>query len=191
MESLHTTDVIVIGSGISGLMTAICLYPRKVTLISKKKLGEASSSAWAQGGIAAAVGKDDSPKIHFEDTIKASSGLSDEKIVKIITEEASSIIKFLEEKGVNFDKDHLKNFLMSQEAAHSRRRVLKVNGDSSGREIIKTLINNIQKLENITILEDVTVDEIISENNVSNYLVFVTKTCCKYHISAMCINKVT
>ena len=97
MESLHTTDVIVIGSGISGLMTAICLYPRKVTLISKKKLGEASSSAWAQGGIAAAVGKDDSPKIHFEDTIKASSGLSDEKIVKIITEEASSIIKFLEE----------------------------------------------------------------------------------------------
>ena len=85
MESLHTTDVIVIGSGISGLMTAICLYPRKVTLISKKKLGEASSSAWAQGGIAAAVGKDDSPKIHFEDTIKASSGLSDEKIVKIIT----------------------------------------------------------------------------------------------------------
>ena len=165
MESLHTTDVIVIGSGISGLMTAICLYPRKVTLISKKKLGEASSSAWAQGGIAAAVGKDDSPKIHFEDTIKASSGLSDEKIVRIITEEASSIIKFLEEKGVNFDKDHLKNFLMSQEAAHSRRRVLKVNGDSSGREIIKTLINNIQKLENITILEDVTVDEIITENN--------------------------
>ena len=51
MESLHTTDVIVVGSGISGLMTAICLYPRKVTLISKKKLGEASSSAWAQGEI--------------------------------------------------------------------------------------------------------------------------------------------
>lgn len=165
MESLHTTDVIVVGSGISGLMTAICLYPRKVTLISKKKLGEASSSAWAQGGIAAAIGKDDSPKIHFEDTIKASSGLSDEKIVKIITDEAASIIKFLEEKGVNFDKDHLENFLMSQEAAHSRRRVLKVNGDSSGREIIKTLINNIQKLENITILEDVTIDEIITENN--------------------------
>ena len=165
MESLHTTDVIVIGSGISGLMTAISLYPRKVTLISKKKLGEASSSAWAQGGIAAAIGNDDSPKIHFEDTIKASSGLSDEKIVKIITDEAASIIKFLEEKGVDFDKDHLKNFLMSQEAAHTRRRVLKVNGDSSGKEIIKTLINNIQKLENITILEDVTIDEIITENN--------------------------
>ena len=165
MESLHTTDVIVIGSGISGLMTAISLYPRKVTLISKKKLGEASSSAWAQGGIAAAIGNDDSPKIHFEDTIKASSGLSDEKIVKIITDEAASIIKFLEEKGVDFDKDHLKNFLMSQEAAHTRRRVLKVNGDSSGKEIIKTPINNIQKLENITILEDVTIDEIITENN--------------------------
>ena len=54
---------------------------------------------------------------------------------------------------------------MSQEAAHTRRRVLKVNGDSSGKEIIKTLINNIQKLENITILEDVTIDEIIAENN--------------------------
>ena len=165
MDSLHSTDVIVIGSGISGLMTAICLHPRKVTLISKKKLGEASSSAWAQGGIAAAVGKDDNATIHFEDTIRASAGLSDEKIVKIITEEAAKIIKFLEEKGVNFDKDYTNNFLASQEAAHTRRRVLKVNGDSSGREIIKSLIENISKLENVTVLENITVDEIITEDN--------------------------
>ena len=58
MESIYKSDVVVVGSGISGLMVAISLYPRKVTLVTKKKLGEMSSSAWAQGGIAAAVGKD-------------------------------------------------------------------------------------------------------------------------------------
>lgn len=55
MESIYKSDVVVVGSGISGLMVAISLYPRKVTLVTKKKLGEMSSSSWAQGGIAAAV----------------------------------------------------------------------------------------------------------------------------------------
>ena len=100
MESIYKSDVVIVGSGISGLMTAVSLYPRKVTLVTKRKLGEMSSSAWAQGGIAAAVTKQDSPKKHFEDTIKASSGLSDEKAVRTITEEALDVVKFLEKIGV-------------------------------------------------------------------------------------------
>ena len=52
MESIYKSDVVIVGSGISGLMTAVSLYPRKVTLVTKRKLGEMSSSAWAQGGIA-------------------------------------------------------------------------------------------------------------------------------------------
>ena len=164
MESLHSTDVIVIGSGVSGLMTAISLYPRKVTLISKKKLGEASSSAWAQGGIAAAIGKDDSPHIHFQDTINASSGLNEERVVKFLTENAVDVVYYLENIGVKFDKDKTNNFIFSKEAAHSRRRVVKINGDNSGKEIIKILVQKIKSLNNVTILENVTIDEIIAEN---------------------------
>ena len=84
-----------------------------------------SSSAWAQGGIAAAVTKNDSPKKHFEDTIKASSGLSDEKAVKTITEEALDVVKFLEKIGVNFDKNG-NEFSLSKEAAHSIEEYLKL-----------------------------------------------------------------
>ena len=96
MESIYKSDVIVVGSGISGLMLAISLFPRKVTLVTKKNLGEMSSSAWAQGGIAAAVGKDDNPEIHFRDTIEASSGLNDKNVVKLITKDAPNIVNFLE-----------------------------------------------------------------------------------------------
>ena len=71
MESIYKSDVVIVGSGISGLMTAVSLYPRKVTLVTKRKLGEMSSSAWAQGGIAAAVTKEDSPQKHFDDTLRA------------------------------------------------------------------------------------------------------------------------
>ena len=125
MESIYKSDVVIVGSGISGLMTAISLYPRKVTLVTKRKLGEMSSSAWAQGGIAAAVTKEDSPKKHFEDTLKASSGLSNEQAVKVITDDALDVVKFLEKIGVRFDKDN-DEFTLSKEAAHSYRRVLKI-----------------------------------------------------------------
>ena len=98
--TLNELPVLIIGAGLAGLTVALHMAENQpVILMAKRGLGEAAT-AWAQGGIAAAIGKDDSPKIHFEDTIKASSGLSDEKIVKIITDEAASIIKFLEE-GVN------------------------------------------------------------------------------------------
>ena len=126
MESIYKSDVIVVGSGISGLMLAISLYPRKVTLVTKKNLGETSSSAWAQGGIAAAVGKDDHPDIHFQDTIEASSGLNNEEAVRLITKEAPEIVKFLEKINIQFDRDEAKEFLLSIEAAHSKRRVLKI-----------------------------------------------------------------
>ena len=115
MESIYKSDVVVVGSGISGLMVAISLYPRKVTLVTKKKLGEMSSSAWAQGGIAASVGTDDHPDIHYADTIKASSGLNNQDAVRLITSEALDIVKFLEKINIQFDKDKNKNFNLLKE----------------------------------------------------------------------------
>ena len=164
MESIYKSDVVIVGSGISGLMTAVSLYPRKVTLVTKRKLGEMSSSAWAQGGIAAAVTKQDSPKKHFEDTIKASSGLSDKNAVKTITEEALDVVKFLEKIGVNFDKSD-NEFSLSKEAAHTYRRVLKINGDQSGKYLVDHLIAYAKKQGNITFVEDVSIDHIIQKEN--------------------------
>ena len=138
MESIYKSDVVIVGSGISGLTVAISLYPRKVTLVTKRKLGEMSSSAWAQGGIAAAVNKQDSSSIHFDDTIKVSSGLSNKVAVREITEKAYDVVKFLENIGVTVDREG-GELSLSKEAAHSKRRVLKVNGDQSGKFIVEKL----------------------------------------------------
>jgi len=165
MESIYKSDVVIVGSGISGLMTAISLYPRKVTLVTKRKLGEMSSSAWAQGGIAAAVTKEDSPELHFKDTLKASSGLSDELAVKTITNDAKDIVNFLESIGVQFDKFN-GEFSLSKEAAHSHRRVLKINGDQSGKYLVEFLMKHLKKQGHATIVEDVSVDHIIHKENV-------------------------
>lgn len=165
MESIYKSDVVVVGSGISGLMVAISLYPRKVTLVTKKKLGEMSSSAWAQGGIAAAVGADDHPDIHYADTIKASSGLNNQDAVRLITSEAIDVVRFLEKINIQFDKDKKKNFNLSVEAAHSKRRVLKINGDQSGKFIVQKLIEFARGQNHITFVEDVSVDHIVQKDN--------------------------
>jgi L-aspartate oxidase len=164
MESIYKSDVVIVGSGISGLMTAVSLYPRKVTLVTKRKLGEMSSSAWAQGGIAAAVTKEDSPQKHFDDTLKASSGLSNKIAVKTITEDALEVVKFLEKIGVNFDKDK-NGFCLSKEAAHSYRRVLKINGDQSGKFLVRHLIDYAKQQGHITFVEDISIDHIIQKDN--------------------------
>jgi len=170
MESIYKSDVVIVGSGISGLMTAISLYPRKVTLVTKRKLGEMSSSAWAQGGMAAAVTKEDSPEIHYKDTLKASSGLSDPEAVKTITEQAISIVDFLESIGVKFDKKD-GELSLSKEAAHSFRRVLKINGDQSGKFLVNYLIQHLKKQGHTTIVEDVSVDHIIQKDNICEGIV--------------------
>ena len=170
MESIYKSDVVIVGSGISGLMTAISLYPRKVTLVTKRKLGEMSSSAWAQGGMAAAVTKEDSPKIHYDDTLKASSGLSNPEAVKTITEQAISIVDFLESIGVKFDKKD-GELSLSKEAAHSFRRVLKINGDQSGKFLVNYLIQHLKKQGHATIVEDVSIDHIIQKDNICEGIV--------------------
>ena len=123
MDSIYKSDVVIVGSGISGLTVAISLYPRKVTLVTKRKLGEMSSSAWAQGGIAAAVDKQDSSSMHFDDTIKVSSGLSNEDAVREITEKACDVVKFLENIGVKFDRED-GELSLSKEALSAERTCL-------------------------------------------------------------------
>lgn len=131
--------VVVIGAGIAGLMTALHLAPREVVLLSRTKLGSEGSTLWAQGGLAASLGADDSPELHEADTLAAGDGLCDPAIVARFTREAPEAIAALARFGVNFDRDAQGNFAVGLEAAHSRRRITHVGGDGAGREVMRAL----------------------------------------------------
>ena len=143
-------DVVVIGSGAAGLYGALCLpHELKVALITKDKLNTGASD-WAQGGIAAAISQDDSPRLHLEDTLKAGAGLCDRDSVQFLVDNAAESIKSLVEMGVAFDR-HQSQLSMTLEAAHSRPRVLHA-ADTTGRAIVATLAQQVLARDNIQVL---------------------------------------
>lgn len=155
------TDVIVVGAGIAGLMAALKLEPLRVTVLCKRRLGFGAATDWAQGGIAAAMGSDDSPRLHALDTQRAGAGLSDAQIVEILTSDAPARVEELLELGAAFDRDASGELALGREAAHQRRRIVKAGGDATGREILSTLIDAAKTMSHITIVEDVTADDLI------------------------------
>ncbi|SDJ38031.1 L-aspartate oxidase [Aliiruegeria lutimaris] len=141
MPSLDGLDgrIAIIGGGIAGLMAALSLAPQPVVLISRADLGEESSSNWAQGGIAASLGPDDSADLHLADTLEAGAGLCDAAIAAGILRESGDAISDLEGHGVRFDRQADGSYAFGREAAHSRWRVLHVGGDGSGAAITQAL----------------------------------------------------
>lgn len=145
------TDFLVLGGGIAGLSFALKVAKYgTVTILSKKKLGD-TSTAWAQGGVAAVTTKDDSYELHIEDTIKAGAGLSDRKIVEIVVHEGPERVQELISWGANFDKEGT-SFHLSREGGHSKRRIFHF-GDATGATIQKVLTDKIKQEKNITVLE--------------------------------------
>ncbi len=144
--------VIVIGSGIAGLTTALALAPRKVLLITKAGLGQQTSSAWAQGGIAAAVGPDDSAELHLSDTLAAGDGLVDEEAARSILTRAADAIHWLERQGAQFDRTSDGEFSLGLEAAHCRRRIVHASGDASGASVVNALIRQVLDTPSITVM---------------------------------------
>jgi L-aspartate oxidase len=161
----HRSDVLVVGAGIAGLIAALKLHPAKVTVLCKTRLGKGAATDWAQGGIAAAIGKDDSPSLHAIDTQRAGAGISDRKIVEILTRDAPARVEELLELGAAFDRTEEGELALGREAAHQRRRIVKAGGDATGHEILKTLIDAVRVHPSIEIFEEVTAADFIVEDD--------------------------
>jgi L-aspartate oxidase len=157
----HRSDALVVGAGIAGLIAALKLAPAKVTVLCKTRLGKGAATDWAQGGIAAAIGKDDSPRLHAIDTQRAGAGISDRKIVEILTRDAPARVEELLELGAAFDRTEGGELALGREAAHQRRRIVKAGGDATGHEILKTLIDAVREHPTIAIVEEVTAADLL------------------------------
>ncbi|MFC6489504.1 L-aspartate oxidase, partial [Nitratireductor sp. GCM10026969] len=156
---------VIIGAGLAGLMTALELAPEPVVLLSKAPLGQESSSMLAQGGIAASLSDDDSPALHYADTMKAGDGLNDPEVVRHVVTAAPAAIESLMHHGVRFDCGSDGAPLLGLEAAHSRRRILHAGGDGSGREIVRALVEAVRRTPSVTVLEGVEARRLTTEDS--------------------------
>ena len=147
---LPAGSVLVVGAGLAGLYLALKLAPRQVYVLTSRRSSVGSASAWAQGGIAAALSPDDSAESHAKDTIAAGDGLVDPEIAKILATEGPARVRDLDALGVPFDRNAQGELYLSLEAAHSMPRVARVKGDTAGAEIIKVMVARAQAADHVT-----------------------------------------
>jgi len=155
-------DYIVVGSGIAGLYTALLAKEQGSVLVITKGSIDDCNTKFAQGGIAAPIARNDSPELHFKDTIIAGDGLCDTEAVRILVNEAADCITDLVKLGVPFDTLD-GEITLTMEAAHSVPRILHAGGDATGEHIEVTLSNQIRSSK-IRVLENSLATKILTDN---------------------------
>jgi L-aspartate oxidase len=151
----HSFDVLIVGSGLAGLTTALHLADqRRVAILTKRKLLD-SASDWAQGGIAAVLAAGDSIEAHVRDTLIAGAGLCDETVTRHVVTHGREMIQWLIDQGVPFTRDagQAHDFHLTREGGHSERRVIHA-ADATGHAVQTTLVERVKSHPNITLLEE-------------------------------------
>ena len=170
-----STDFLIIGGGVAGLRAAVELARNGDVLVVTKDAPSESSTEYAQGGVAVALSDEDEISIHFDDTIKAGDGLCNRKAVGTLVEEGPMRIRELIVWGAEFDQEGSK-LAFTQEAAHSKRRILHAQGDSTGHEILRVLIDKVRSTGKATKIDFAfTVDLIIDEGRCTGAVVIQQK----------------
>jgi L-aspartate oxidase len=163
---MNRTRYLVVGSGVAGLHTAWRAADRgEVIVLTKRSLFD-SSTAYAQGGIAAAIGAGDSPALHWRDTLAAGAALCDADAVRVLVEEGPARVRDLYRAGADFDVKADGKFKLGKEAAHSRRRIVHAHGDQTGAEVARTLAERVRENPRIAVIEKARVLDLIIQDGI-------------------------
>ena len=147
------TRFLVVGSGVAGLHAAWRASAHgEVILLTKRSLFD-SATAYAQGGIAAALGAGDSPSLHRLDTLAAGAALCDAEAVQVLVDEGPARVRELQAAGAHFDLEPDGDFKLGKEAAHSRHRIVHAHGDQTGAEVARALVAKVRERPNIRVME--------------------------------------
>ncbi|MCD0452279.1 L-aspartate oxidase [Actinocorallia sp. API 0066] len=157
------TDVVVIGSGIAGLVAAIRAAAHGRVLLVTKALLDAGSTRWAQGGIAAALAPEDSPAEHLADTLTAGVGLCDEDAVAALVTEGPGAVRRLIEAGAHFDLAPDGSVSLTREGGHHRRRIAHAGGDATGAEISRALLAVLKETDGVEVIEHALVLDLLMD----------------------------
>jgi L-aspartate oxidase len=165
----HYAPVLVVGGGAAGLTAALAAAEQREVILLVRTTLPQSNSAWAQGGIAAALDAGDSPRFHIDDTLIAGAGLCDMAAVEVLAYEAPALMRELAAQGVPFDRDSEDHFALGLEGGHSQRRIVHV-GDATGWAVTRMLIAQVQAHPRIHICEGYQAVELLGSNRVKGVL---------------------
>ena len=158
-----TTDVVVVGSGVAGLTAALHATRAGRVLLVTKVLVDDGSTRWAQGGVAAALGADDSPQDHAQDTLVAGVGLCDPRAVEVLCAEGPARLRELMALGAAFDRDPDGELSLTREGGHHRDRIVHAGGDATGAEVSRALVAAVKAHPDIELREHALVLDLLQD----------------------------
>ena len=154
---------VIIGAGLAGLSAAIELSPLPSVVLSAGAVSTGTSTGWAQGGVAAAVGPDDSAELHYEDTLAAGAGLCEPDAAHAITAAGPDAIAWLAAEGAAFDRNPDGTLRLGLEGAHSRRRIVHAQGDRTGAVLLETVVAGARRRDSISLWDHSPARAILTE----------------------------